>query len=219
MGALVLLAACGGGAVSTSSSDRPATTVATRARPMGTILPANPEIRQASARGPIEAITPEELAPGYPVSRVVLAGQAPVAERSFLIGLPAHVALPFAVGDSIVLSIETLPGPPTWQPRNIVVTTEGGELLATHGVLAPPGWSIERGGVVRRVDRGDYDEVDQSVAFGHGGQAAVTDGGQWRRLACPDGGWWVAGSATDLEGEMLPPDGGPAISIMIVRIR
>jgi len=219
-GALVLVVGCGGATERSGQSERTTTTQdVPERRPRGSMSPANQEITSTDARGAIESITPEEAAPGYPVSRVVIAGQAPVAERSFVIALPDEVAIPFAVGDSIVLSIATEPGPPTWQPMNLVVTTDGGELLAMSGVTAPPGWTFERAGEVRRQDYGGYDEVDYHVALSHAGQRVVTEDGHWRRLAASDGGWWVAASATDLEGSELPPDGGPSWSMMIVRAR
>jgi hypothetical protein len=187
--------------------------------PRGSLLPASDDVRQASAVGPVESVVVEPFASGLEAARVVIAGDAPVDERSFLALLPPDLALPFAVGDRIALEIETVPGPPTWQPRNVRVTTEGGELLAMGGVLAPEGWSFERAGEVCRTDRGDYAEVNEAVVFGHGGVQVTTHGGIWQTLVAPDGTFRVRGSASRLEGDRLPPDGGPTSSMMIVRER
>ena len=216
----IAVAACGacGGAAATLPHDDSTAQPTARAGASGAIVPISPEVRAVLARGPVASIAVEELAPGSPASRVEIAGGGAAAERTFRIALPPEIPIPFAVGDSIVLRIETLPGPPTWQPMNAVVTTEDGELLAMSGVTPPPGWQIESAGEARRVDRGDYDEIENYVTFTHAGKTAVADGASWRRLATDDGVWLVTGRSTALEGE-IPADGGGTFSFMIVRAR
>jgi len=222
LGALAIVAgltacgACGGAGAATLPPDD--STPHAAARPSGAILGRDAETRSASASGTVASITTEELAPGVPAARVEIAGEAPVAERTFRLALPPEIPIPFAVGDAIRLRIETLPGPPTYEPRNAVVTTEGGELLAVNGVAPPSGWQIRAAGEARRSDRGDYDEIHQFVTFTHAGKTAVTDGTSWRRLATSDGDWFVTGHATELEGE-IPADGGGTFSFTIVRAR
>ncbi len=219
-------AACGGGHMSLppdESTDLESgggdVREAENPRPVGAAFPAAAEIQEASASGAIERIAPEARPGGTMATRVVIAGDAEEAQRSFLVMLPDEVPLPFAVGDTVALRIETLPGPPTWQPMDLVVTDADGGLLLMNGVTAPDGWSLEIAGEAASVDRGDYDEVERYVSLTHEGTTAVTDRGRWRRLEAPDGAWFVAGSARDVEGDSLPPDSGPSHAIMIVRGR
>jgi hypothetical protein len=184
----------------------------------GAMIPATDEIREASATGPIETITPEPLSAGIFALRVVIAGETPEAERSFRLVLPDGVPVPFAVGDVVSLTIETLPGPPTWQPMNITVRAPDGALLAMYGVVAPDDWTVDSGGEAETVDQGDYDEIERYVSITHGGRTAITDRGRFRRIEASDGVWFVSGSASDLDGE-VPADGGSTLSVMIVRGR
>ena len=86
---------------------------------------------------------PDEL-PDHLRMRIEVAGDGPADERAFFMALPPQVPLPFKVGDSIVMKLETVPGPPTWQPRNAVLTRDNGELLAADGVLSPGATRVHR---------------------------------------------------------------------------
>lgn len=183
-----------------------------------------PEV-PADLAGCVQAIAPP-AEPGHG-TRIDLRDAAGEIQ-SFFIRIPDPIVLPFTVGDDLVVRTASAVLGIHLVQHAMVATADGELLIGQSGdgdASYAPGWSVD----VRSIARGPTQpgsgggiaaRIDLWVVLGHQGRTARVTANAWRRLATPDGSWWVSGNAQGWEpGKPIPPDASTYHAYTVVRER
>ncbi len=159
-----------------------------------------------------------------PFATVVLAGDGPEAQRSFLVATPGDTPLPFAAGAvlSVRIHVETI------RIHEVVHATiadaDGRVLLALSGDGVPewaPGWQVRQLEVASTqpaTERGGAERREHVVGLSTEGRVARVPPGKCRVLTAGDGGWLVEASAISHgEGTRLP-DSSDYLQYSLLRV-
>lgn len=170
--------------------------------------------------GRVQAIEEE----GNGVYRIVLAGSRPEEERTFRVGTPRSIPLPFVVGDPIVVTIR-IRQIQIHRVIDAMITDPKGALLMAYSedgdASFAPGFGVGTG-TITHSDPGSGREAtrnDRGMVFGHSGRTALVPPRQWRRLDTPGGSFVLTGFAVEWTGGTPPPDASSYRVFTIVRLK
>jgi hypothetical protein len=159
---------------------------------------------------------------------VVLSGIVPQAERTLSVKIAPPLAVPFGVGDTIIVQIWRAPVPPPNAARVGISITDANGVLLYASVPDPAmlgaGWKAERGPLVRYSTEGRTHVREWGLVVSHGGRTAVVRPPRWRRLDTPDGRFYISGMVVETaydpmpDGQVVPDErAGSDLSVTIVR--
>jgi len=159
-----------------------------------------------------------------PYATVVLAGDGPEAQRSFLVATPGDTPLPFAAGDVLSVKIHVEPIRIHQVVHATIADADGRVLLALSEDGLPawaPGWQVRQLEVATTqaaTERGGAERREHVVGLSTEGRVARVPPNTCRMLAAGDGAWLAAASAISHgEGTRLP-DSSDYLQFSLLRV-